>query len=172
MKTPVSRIPSSLGSPTLPPHPVVPLLSFDETPLRRSTSSKRSAMYFSPGPDLKPAPQLPSIVSDLQPISQTSSSSFLPVLNDSTRPSSAVSVSSLGSLPSPLFNRELVDAFPAVPATTSATVISHKFPHREMNLATPVTSSFDTALLSSAIHLSSSRKATPKASFRPLPSEE
>jgi Phosphatidylserine decarboxylase len=44
--------------------PVIPLLSFDETPLRRSTSSKRSAMYLSSGPDLKPAPQLPSIVSN------------------------------------------------------------------------------------------------------------
>ena len=171
IKTPVPRIPPiapvSIAIPGLPSHQEVPTLSLDESTLRRSTSSKRSAIYFPPGPDLTTAvPQLPSI---LQFTSQTSSSSLLPISNESTPPSSATSISSVGSLPSPLFNRELVDAFPSVPATTPTSI---NFPHREMNPSTPTKASFDSALLSSAIHLTSTYKTvTPKANSRPLPSE-
>jgi len=170
-KTPVPRIPpiasTSLGIPALPSQPEVPPLSFDEPTLRRSISSKRSAIYFTPGPDLTTAvPQIPSI---LQITSQASSSSLLPISNESTPPSSATSVSSVSSLPSPLFNRELVDAFPSVPATTPTSI---NFSHREMNPQTPTKASFDSALLSSAIHLTSTYKTgTPKAKSNPLPSE-
>jgi len=166
-KTPAPRIPPIAPIPALPSHPEVPPLSFEEPTLRRSTSSKRSAIYFSPGPDLMTAvPQLPSI---LQITSQASSSSLLPISNESTPPSSATSVSSVSSLPSPLFNRELVDAFPSVPATTPTSI---NFSHREMNVPTPTKASFDSALLSSAIHLTSTYKTgTPKANSRPLPSE-
>ena len=169
-KTPVQRIPSiastSLGIPALPSHPEVPPLSFDEPTLRRSTSSKRSAIYFTPAPDLTTAvPPLPSIH---QITSQASSSSLLPISNESTPPSSATSISSVGSLPSPLFNRELVDAFPSVPATTPTSI---NFSHL-MNPQTPTKASFDSALLSSAIHLTSTYKTgTPKAKSNPLPSE-
>ena len=176
MKTPGPRIPAittptSLGFPTLPGHPEVPSLSLDEPdqiiPLRRSTSSKRSAIYFPAGHDLTAVPQLPPIVPGFQVPPKISSTSLLPVSIESTRPPSANSVSSAGSLPSPLFNQELVDAFPSVPATTPSTTIN--FLNREISLAPP---SFDTALLSSAIHLSSTNKtATPKASSKPLPSE-
>ena len=173
IKTPVPMIapivPTSLGISVLPSQPEVPAFSFDEPPLRRSTSSKRSAIYFSSGPDSTGAPQLPSV---LQITSQTSSSSLLPISNDSTPPSSATSLSSVSSLPSPLFNQELVDAFPSVPATTPT---SNNFSHREMSFATtatPTKASFDSALLSSAIHLTSTYKtATPKAKTKPLPSE-
>jgi hypothetical protein len=168
MKTPVPRIPpiapSSLGFPALPSHQEVPPLSFDEPTLRRSTSSKRSAVYFPPGPDLTAVPKLPSTLQ----IPQTSSSSL--ISNECPTPSSATSLCSLSSLPSPLFNQELVDAFPSVPATTPTSI---NFPHREMNLATtPTKASFDSALLSSAIHLTSTYKtATPKANTKSLPSE-
>jgi hypothetical protein len=176
MKTPVPRIstvatPTSLGFSTLPGHPEVPSLSLDEPdqiiPLRRSTSSKRSAIYFPAGHDLTAVPQLPPILTGFEVSSQISSTSLLPISVESTRPSSANSVSSAGSLPSPLFNQELVDAFPSVPATTPSTTIN--FLNREINLAPP---SFDAALLSSAIHLASTNKMpTPKASSKPLPSE-
>lgn len=177
MKTPVPRIPAiapstSLSFPTLPSHPEVPLLSFDEpdqiVPLRRSTSSKRSAIYFPSVLDLPVIPQLPPIIPGFEVTSQPLSTSLLSVSSDSARPPSANSVSSLGSLPSPLFNQELVDAFPSVPATTPPPTTIN-FPHREISLATP---SFDAALLSSAIHLASAYKTvTPKASSKPLPSE-
>ncbi|KAF8801653.1 hypothetical protein BYT27DRAFT_7245091 [Phlegmacium glaucopus] len=185
VKTPIARtsnngLPPSLDLPTLPRHHlVVPPLSFEEEgetdeiiPIRRSSSSKRSAIYFSPAPDLTAVPQLPPIVPGIQITPKRSSSSFLPVSNESTRPTSATSVSSIGSLPSPLFGQELVDAFPSVPVTTPTTTINRKFPHREKtSLATPATASFDAALLSSAIHLASTSKAaTPKPSFKPLPS--
>lgn len=179
VKTPVPRkstaaLSPSLDLPTLP-HLVVPPFSFEQDdpdqiiPLRRSTSSKRSAIYFSPAVDLTAVPQLPSIVPRVNNAPQAS---LFPISNESTtRPSSAISISSVGSLPSPLFGQELVDAFPSVPATTP-TNISHKLPHREkMSFATPTAASFDTALLSSAIHLASTSKmATPKASVTPLPS--
>jgi hypothetical protein len=171
IKTPVPRIPpiapTPLSIPALPSHPEVPTLSLDEPTLRRSTSSKRSAMYFTSGPELTTAvPQLPSIPPIL---SQTSSSLLLPISNESTPPSSATSTSSVSSLPSPLFNRELVDAFPSVPVTTPTSI---NFPYREMNNPTPTKASFDSALLSSAIHLTSTYKTgTPKAKSKPLPSE-
>lgn len=174
-KTPVGRL-STLGPPPSLAFPTFSLEEKDELsqiiPLRRSTSSKRSAIYFSPGPDLTPVPQLPPTAAGFQITPQTSTSSFLPVSDESTRPSSANSVSSVGSLPSPLFGQEL-DAFPSVPVTTPTTPIGRrKLTHPEMNFATPATASFDTALLSSAIHLTSTHKqATPKASFKPLPSE-
>jgi hypothetical protein len=171
IKSAVPRIPpiapTPLNFPALPSHQKVPPLSLDEPTLRRSTSSKRSAIYFSSGSEWTTAvPQLPSI----PPIaSQTSSSLLLPISNLSTPPSSTTSVSSVSSLPSPLFNRELVDAFPSVPATTPTSI---NFPHREMNIPTPTKASFDSALMSSAIHLTSTYKTgTPKAKSKPLPSE-
>ena len=170
IKTPVPRnpiVPTAPGFPALPSHREIPPLSLDEPTLRRSTSSKRSAIYFSAGPELTTAvSELPSI----PPItSQTSSSLLLPISKESTPPSSATSISSVSSLPSPLFNRELVDAFPSVPATTPTSV---SFSHREMNIPTPTKASFDSALLSSAIHLTSTYKTgTPKAKSKPLPSE-
>ena len=175
MKTPASRnpatIPPPLGFLTLPRHSEVPPLSLDEPgliiPIRRSTSSKRSAVYFSPAPELTATPQIPAVPK----VQQTSPSSLLSVSNEFIRPSSANSASSAGSLPSPLFNQELVDAFPSVPATTpsTATIGYNHFPRREMSLAAPATTSFDNALLSSAIHLH--KMATPKASSKPLPSD-
>ena len=167
-KTPVPRIPPIAPTPLgIPSHTDGPTLSSDEPTLRRSTSSKRSAVYFTSGPDLTTSvPQLPQIT----PVpSQTSSSLLLPISNESTPPSSATSTSSVSSLPSPLFNRELVDAFPSVPATTPTSI---NFPYREMNNPTPTKASFDSALLSSAIHLTSTYKTgTPKAKSKPLPSE-
>ena len=173
VKTPAPRIPAialstSLGFPTLPGHSEVPPLSFDkpDVPLRRSTSSKRLALYFPRAPDLAAVPQLPSIVSGVEITSLASSTLLLPDSIESPHSPSTNSVSSAGFLPSPLFNQELVDAFPSVPATAPTTI---NFLNREIAPATP---SFDTALLSSAIHLASTSKmATPKASSKPLPSE-
>ena len=100
--------------------------------------------------------------------SQTSSNSLLSISNDYTPPSSATLISSVSSLPSPLFNWEIVDAFLSVPATTPTST------HCEKNLPTPTVTkaSFDSALLSSAIYFTSTYKTgTSKAKSKHLPSE-
>ncbi|KAF8163697.1 hypothetical protein B0H34DRAFT_696475 [Crassisporium funariophilum] len=183
----------SIGPPPAFELPPIPLISssFDKeeptkvmNPPTRSTSL-RHPMNLPPIPNSTPAPQLPNITSaalfdSYNPAHQSETSSqrqtFLsPALNDSTRPSSWISLSSAGSLPSPLFDKDLFDAFPSVPGTIPipATTIGHNFPHRhDLSLATASKASFDSALLSSAIHLASTHKSTtPKSNLKPLPSD-
>jgi hypothetical protein len=90
----------------------------------------------------------------------------------SDRPTSWMSVSSLEStLPSPLFEKDIFDAFPAVPSSAamapgSASV--HRFGgpggmgslDQGLQSAALMTPSFDSAFLGSAIHLAGSHKST------------
>lgn len=75
--------------------------------------------------------------------------SLLPVVEDPSRPDSWMSASSFSSvLPSPLFDKDLWDAFPAVPGG-DAPKTSSSYTYGP----TTTQPSFDSALLSSAIHL-------------------
>ncbi|KAF9053150.1 hypothetical protein BJ165DRAFT_842088 [Panaeolus papilionaceus] len=95
--------------------------------------------------------------------------SMLGLPSDSKRPSSWTSVSSAGSLPSPLFDNALFDAFPSVPGNVPAPVSAYEgnggyYSRRDFSApsARPATSSFDSAFLSSAIHLAANQaSATP-----------
>ncbi|TFK22959.1 hypothetical protein FA15DRAFT_494212 [Coprinopsis marcescibilis] len=97
--------------------------------------------------------------------------SLNPPLESKDRPVSWVSVSSLsGSLPSPLFEKDIFDAFPAVPVQGN-----NAKPYRSGSLgpgAEPlpsalVTPSFDSAFLGSAIHLAGSHKSTHNSGVTP-----
>ena len=73
---------------------------------------------------------------------------------NSSNPSSPMSIS---SLPSPLFDKEIFDAFPSVPGTTpTPSAVGRYIPRRDeqgLTAAAAATADFDSALLSSAIHL-------------------
>jgi len=64
---------------------------------------------------------------------------------------------SISSLPSPLFDKEIFDAFPSVPGTTpTPSAVGRYIPRRDeqgLTAAAAATADFDSALLSSAIHL-------------------
>lgn len=79
-------------------------------------------------------------------------------LNLPTNPLSPMSISSAGTLPSPLFDKDIFEAFPSVPDNTPSTSkTGRSLPLRhEQSLAASTTADFDSALLSSAIHLASS----------------
>ncbi|KAF9561153.1 hypothetical protein CPC08DRAFT_707586 [Agrocybe pediades] len=173
-------VPSSLEIPSLSVN-LAPLSELEENkivqPPRRSTSLKRSVnlplIPTEPVPPL-PTTQVASSAAHGQNLDMSNDSSHLQPLpsGDSNRPSSWMSVSSagsLGSLPSPFFDKSLFDAFPSVPENMP--IKEHpSFPLRRDN-SVPVApksaaaaanagaSSFDSALLSSAIHLASSQKA-------------
>jgi hypothetical protein len=74
-----------------------------------------------------------------------------------------MTISSIGSLPSPLFDKDICDAFPSVPMDTPAQVpdfYSSRARGQGLTAAASVVSAdFDSALLSSAIHLASRKKA-------------
>ncbi|KAH6902451.1 hypothetical protein BKA70DRAFT_672043 [Coprinopsis sp. MPI-PUGE-AT-0042] len=90
----------------------------------------------------------------------------------SDRPTSWMSVSSLeSSLPSPLFEKDIFDAFPAVPSSAAITpgaASVHRFGgpgglgslDQGLQSAALMTPSFDSAFLGSAIHLAGSHKST------------
>ena len=106
-------------------------------------AQKSFAVYFPLAPDLAATINLPCNYSGIRAFELTSlrsSTLLLPDSIESPRPPTN-SVSSAGSLPSPLFNQELVDAFPSVPATTSTPI---NFLYREIAPATP---SFDIYLV-------------------------
>ncbi|KDR73738.1 hypothetical protein GALMADRAFT_251556 [Galerina marginata CBS 339.88] len=143
-------------------------------PPKRSASLKRS--YALPPIPSETVPPLPVFTATTfqpqtptrQQVSDISNDSLLTPGFDSTRPTSWTSMSSAGSLPSPLFDQALFDAFPSVPEATPMpdSMALYNFPHRWDNKASaPAMSStqpsFDSALLSSAIHLASKTAAAP-----------
>ncbi|KIM48613.1 hypothetical protein M413DRAFT_437813, partial [Hebeloma cylindrosporum] len=165
----------SLNSPPAIEIPQLPnFLNNDEAILHQPPQRSTSLMYLDnqrPTQSFEPLPPLPIITttsSYIQAPPQStplSSHSLLPPnTSDSTRPSSwtsSLSLSSAGSLPSPLFDKSIFDAFPSVPGTTPAPSLSATF-HQNQNhrrdksvpmTASAATNSFDSALLSSAIHL-------------------
>ncbi|EFI28301.1 hypothetical protein CC1G_13830 [Coprinopsis cinerea okayama7 len=73
------------------------------------------------------------------------------------RPTSLVSVAS--TLPSPLFDKDIFDAFPAVPSGTPASASQYD-QGQGMPSAALLTPSFDSVFLGSAIHLAGSHKST------------
>lgn len=97
---------------------------------------------------------------------------LLPGSSDSSR-SSFISLSSAGSLPSPLFDKSIFDAFPSVPGTTPTPSFSATLHRRDKSVpmtAPAATNSFDSALLSSAIHLVASGKgSTNSSAHNPVP---
>ncbi|PPQ99098.1 hypothetical protein CVT24_009365 [Panaeolus cyanescens] len=150
-------------------------------PPARSTSLKHP-MGLPPIPDSGSLiPPLPTITatsfddtfsSDILDISRESHDlsrdSMLGLPSDNKRPSSWTSMSSAGSLPSPLFDNALFDAFPSVPGNVPEPVSAYEQAHRRefgAPSAGPATSSFDSAFLSSAIHIAASQAvATPNTS--------
>ena len=140
-------------------------------PPKRSTSLARSSRL--PPIPTEAVPPLPVITpsaffSTTTAASDAQGTSFLlpaTATADATRPSSWTSMSSAGSLPSPLFDTALFDAFPSVPemmpALSAQTASVYHMSHRSVN---PTVSherpSFDSDLLSSAIHLANTRKST------------
>ncbi|KAF8969582.1 hypothetical protein BDZ97DRAFT_207974 [Flammula alnicola] len=159
--------PPALQLPLLPQQEDTRLLN----PPRRSASLKRSVNL--PAIPTEAVPPLPAITStsffqtNAAHASDISSDSFLlPGSTDSTRPSSWTSMSSAGSLPSPLFDKALFDAFPSVPGTVPLPSFTsvHNMTSRPVDTSNmlPVVierPSFDSALLSSAIHLVSTHKS-------------
>lgn len=146
---------SSIGPPpsfSLPPLPTVtePEESRPTTP--SASRNKPRALPAIPGSAATPSqPNTPYTRQQQQlptpKIDYLSSprDSLLPVLEDPSRPDSWMSASSLGSvLPSPLFDRDLWDAFPSVPGGAPMASSSNTYGTQR---------SFDSALLSSAIHL-------------------
>ena len=159
-KVTISRIEkvSSIGPPppfSLPPLPTVtePEESRPTTP--SASQKKPRALPAIPSSTAIPSqPNTPYTQSQLQPptpkIDYLSSprDSLLPVFEDPSRPESWMSASSLNSvLPSPLFDKDLWDAFPPVPGGEPMTSSSYTYG------PTTTQPSFDSALLSSAIHL-------------------
>ncbi len=150
--------------------------------VQRKVSQSPSSRHHE---DLPPVPQtalssVPSITASFY----HSESAFATLdqsnknLNPSTNPLSPMSISSAGSLPSPLFDKDIFEAFPSVPDNTPSTLrIGQTLPlRREQSLtaAAAVTANFDSALLSSAIHLASrntahtSAPSAPTSSRRPV----
>lgn len=139
-------------------------------PPKRSTSLARSSRL--PPIPTEAVPPLPVITpsaffSTTAEADAQGTSFLLPATAtaDATRPSSWTSMSSAGSLPSPLFDTALFDAFPSVPQMTpamSATTASvYQMSHRAVDPnASHDRPSFDSDLLSSAIHLANTRKST------------
>uniref|UniRef100_A0A8H8CNK5 Uncharacterized protein n=1 Tax=Psilocybe cubensis TaxID=181762 RepID=A0A8H8CNK5_PSICU len=179
-KLPAFGATAALELPTLPSVPVIVPPSPEKKsnlildPPKRSTSLKRSTNL--PPIPLEPVPPIPTIPISIHSRPQarnaeisleTSNDSLLPPgSGDSSRPTSWTSLSSagsLGSLPSPLFDKEFFDSFPSVPGTTPMPDINTvaNFPHRR-------DASFDSALLSSAIHLASSHKSAANPSTTTL----
>ncbi|KAF9478501.1 hypothetical protein BDN70DRAFT_879941 [Pholiota conissans] len=176
----------SVGHPPAPSNPPAIVLPISETetkvlhPPKRSTSLARSSRL--PPIPAEVVPPLPTITpsaffSTAADVNDVSGDSLmLPhITSDATRPTSWTSMSSAGSLPSPLFDQALFDAFPSVPEMTpalSATGSLHRAPNRPATTTTTAAAadsgaptltyesrpSFDSDFLSSAIHLASSRK--------------
>ncbi|PPQ89439.1 hypothetical protein CVT25_012818 [Psilocybe cyanescens] len=144
-------------------------------PPKRSTSLRRSAnLPPIPTEPVPPMPPIPTVFqshtqapSDLPVLEISSDSLFPPGSADSSRPKSWTSLSSagsLGSLPSPLFDKEFFDAFPSVPGSIPMPEITTvaNFPHQRNGSTSSsvfANPSFDSALLSSAIHLASAHKS-------------
>ncbi len=116
-----------------------------QQPASRSSSLRHRA-------DLPPTPYTA--------VASTALSQATPQSNTGTRfldfksndPSSPISIS---SLPSPLFDGDIFDAFPSVPGTTPSASGRYTPRRGEQSLtaAAAATADFDSALLSSAIHL-------------------
>lgn len=160
----------------LPPLPLITSSMFDSHKLSTTATASTSKAAKTPITSITTtqAPQLPQLP-DVS-VSDISNDSLLtPGFSiESASRSSWTSMSSAGSLPSPLFDKELYDAFPSVPGTTpqlsSSLFLGGK---REtgvsmggtmpMGAAAAAVSghgakqSFDAALLSSAIHLQGRR---------------
>lgn len=148
---------SSIGPPppfSLPPLPTVtePEESRPTTP--SASQKKLRALPALPSSAVAPSqPNTPYTQQQKLPtpkIDYLSSprDSLLPVFEDPSRPESWMSASSLSSvLPSPLFDKDIWDAFPPVPGGAPMESSSHTYG------PTTTQPSFDSALLSSAIHL-------------------
>ncbi|KAF6763644.1 hypothetical protein DFP72DRAFT_480010 [Ephemerocybe angulata] len=185
---------------TLPPLPdslsVIPSVpEYEPTKGPRKSTSLKSLRGMKnksvpPPMNIPPMPhQVPNTVTVVSPSDAGSPSSILsspgplkspdylgfgtmnPATPDGSRPMSWMSVSSLAStLPSPLFEKDIFDSFPAVPSSTPAIPNNLGASRTQSMAATP---SFDSAFLSSAIHLAGSRAssavATPKSRGGTLP---
>ncbi|KAF5323841.1 hypothetical protein D9611_008236 [Ephemerocybe angulata] len=185
---------------TLPPLPdslsVIPSVpEYEPTKGPRKSTSLKSLRGMKnksvpPPMNIPPMPhQVPNTVTVVSPSDAGSPSSMLsspgplkspdylgfgtmnPATPDDSRPMSWMSVSSLAStLPSPLFEKDIFDSFPAVPSSTPA-IPNNLGASRTPSMA--ATTSFDSAFLSSAIHLAGSRAssavATPKSRGGTLP---
>jgi hypothetical protein len=119
-----------------------------------SGSSLRNKVDVSARSTSAPAPFIP--VLENIPSQPNSSAAAQPLFSPMT-------ISSIGSLPSPLFDKDICDAFPSVPMDTPAQVpdfYSSRARGQGLTAAASVVSAdFDSALLSSAIHLASRKKA-------------
>lgn len=144
---------------------IVPPQTEKDSALHRpaSSSSLRNQVDIS-GPSTAPlVPSFPTYTLP-HPQSKTPVSKDVPLLPESyfaNQPFSPMSVSSIGSLPSPLFDKDICDAFPAVPTDTPAQLPDRYLSHgRGQGLTAAATGDFDSALLSSAIHLAARNKAS------------
>ena len=176
----------SLNSPPAIEIPQLPnFLSNDEPILHQPPQRSTSLMYLDnqrPTQSFEPLPPIITTSSSQTQVppqsTPVSSQSLLPPgSSDPTRPSSWTSLSSAGSLPSPLFDNSIFDAFPSVPGTTPTPSLAATLHRRDKNTTMPasaVTNSFDSALLSSAIHLvaSGKRSTNPPAHNPILPSRD
>jgi len=139
--------------------PPMPQPAQEPTVVSPSTAGSPTSILSSPGP-LKSPDYLGFGTMDI------------PANAGDARPMSWMSVSSMGStLPSPLFENDIFDSFPAVPDTKPVNNYGTygMAPAQPSNL-TAGTSSFDSAFLSSAIHLAGARSGTtPKGKTVPLP---
>jgi len=173
-KLPVLHSPPAIEIPQLPTlpgndEPVLHKLPRRSSSLRLLTDQRPSLPVITPTPSQT---QFPTQSTALSP------DFLLPVPDsgDSAR-SSWTSVSSAGSLPSPLFDSAIFDAFPSVPGTTPAPPLSATLPQnasrmdKYVPMSASAASSFDSALLSSAIHLvASSNQRAPSPVVRNPPS--
>ncbi|TFK36379.1 hypothetical protein BDQ12DRAFT_686806 [Crucibulum laeve] len=157
--------PPAISLPPLPTATVIPPSPDSESPRvivppTRSTSlyDSRTQPYsasFQPNSASISSTTIhaPTTAHPLPPIPQRDSLLTLGP-DDEARPTSWISVSTTGSLPSPLFSQELFDAFPSVPEGTPHPPPG-PLPHgysRESSFPPAITPSFDTELLSSAMH--------------------
>ncbi|KAF8912204.1 hypothetical protein CPB84DRAFT_1761611, partial [Gymnopilus junonius] len=160
--------------PPIPSEPLPPLPPmFDSLKSSTATTSKAVPNTPTTSRTTSQAPQLPQLP-DVS-ISDISNDSLLTpgFTADSASRSSWTSMSSAGSLPSPLFDKDLFDAFPSVPGTTPQPDAHLLFGGKRETATIPMGAAaaavsgvgagvkqplpFDAALLSSAIHLQGRR---------------
>jgi len=171
----------SLNSPPAIEISQLPNFLSNEEPVLRQLPQRSTSLNQRPTQSFEPLPLTPIITttsSQTQVPAQSTPLSphslLLPGSNDSTRPSSFTSLSSAGSLPSPLFDKSIFDAFPSVPGTTPTPSFAATLHRRDKSVpmtASAATNSFDSALLSSAIHLvASGKRGTNASAPNPVPS--
>jgi hypothetical protein len=171
----------SLSSPPAIEISQLPNFLSNEEPILHQPPQRSTSLNQRPTQSFEPLP-LPPIITTTSSQTQVPTQStplsphslLLPGSSDSTRPSSFTSLSSAGSLPSPLFDKSIFDAFPSVPGTTPTPSFAATLHRRDKSVpmtASAATNSFDSALLSSAIHLvASGKRSTDSSAHNHMPS--